>query len=694
MASLVLPPYNTRRIEPSKPVVTEKELSKSRYAIMDRRWHRTIIAASVALLAVAWTSQAQVKPAAEQEDESPAEKPASTSQPAGVDLDKPSPVPQDAKPSSDTEEAVPNVIQRPVLPRKTTQPPRPSKVVREPSQGRPIFRMPGDTFYFVMRLEPGVSGDVTFSLRHALEPDVRVPLKAKTPPSYVNDEFCSIIFMIPAHTEPGLYDLEVRTDSTCHYSRRCVKVLNNFKTKFRFVHLSNMNIGDLTAPDFDEMLPKEINIIAPEFIIATGDYTEWSRARDDASSWLKVLKFFEKFNAPVFMLCGLHDHEASFTDFVASKPIDDFDYGNYHGLLLLDHPGNPIDQDYGQLQWVEKDLKQNRDKTFNFIASNSDELGLLDIWRESGDLSAFIKENRIKMLIAGGSTDWDYREFADKLAGLDDFHFIRTHEASTAMRDRATGFSHYRVIEVDGEDVSYVYADETSAEKLQYSIPTGRLRAYYDAPNDGSADHVGVTVQNALNQAFPDARVWLRVAKQRGGGKPTVAPGRLIQTLDAGDHWACNVAIDLPDKSAVRVMASTKGTAIPVARPFEVELEGPDRWVFSQQKTDFGLSYYSSNVPARIKLTNTSNAPQTCYPVIRLNGARVHPDRSICPRLPLVMKPGETIELPLVLNLRRVSRGDHALQVYFLEDPLNRLHTFDVSLASEVRLSGEPGEEP
>ena len=220
----------------------------------------------------------------------------------------------------------------------------PSAIIREPSQGRPIFITPGETFYFVMRLTPEVKGDVGFSLIHSTEPSIRMSLKPTTPPSYVNDEYCSLILQVPSETAPGLYNIQVKTDGASYTSPHSIRVVDTFKTKFRFVHLSNMNIGDLTAPNFDEMLPKEINLLAPEFIIATGDYTEWARARDDASSWPKVLKFFEQFNAPAFLLCGAHDHEVSFTRFVASKPIGTVDYGNYHGLLLLDHPGNPIEQ--------------------------------------------------------------------------------------------------------------------------------------------------------------------------------------------------------------------------------------------------------------------------------------------------------------------------------------------------------------
>jgi hypothetical protein len=263
------------------------------------------------------------------------------------------------------------------------------------------------------------------------------------------------------------------------------------------------------------------------------------------------------------------------------------------------------------------------------------------------------------------------------------------------MRDRATGFSHYRVIEVDGDQVSYVYPNDTATERLQHSIPTGRLRAHFDAPNDGSSRRVGVTVQNALNQPFENAHVWLRVAKGAGGTKPTIEPGRVVRVLDAGKHWACDVAVDLPDKGGVRVVAATDSSDVPSSRPIDVAIEGASDWVFEPRDTSFGLSYFASDTPVSLKLTNQSETDQTCWPVVRVNGTQIHLERSACPRLPLELKPGESVSVPLVLNLRRVSPGSHAVQVYFLEDPICRLHTFDVRLTHEAQASsGEPDVTP
>lgn len=552
-------------------------------------------------------------------------------------------------------------------------------VIREPSQGRPIFVTPGDTFYFVMSLPPNFKGDVGFTLKHALEPTIQSILRPKTPPSYFNQEYCHIVLQVTDGIEPGLYDLEVKTADETYYSRRSVCIIDKFKNKFRFVHLSNMNIGDPTAPDFDDMLPKEINLLGPEFIVATGDYTEWSRVMDDAKSWARVLKYFEQFNAPVFMLCGSHDHESSFTKYIATAPMGTIDYGDYHGILLLDHPANPLDQDYSQIQWVDADLKRNRTKRMNFIFSNSDEMGLIDVWRERGGIDEFIKENHIKLYVSGGSTDWDFKEFASKLDGLDDFHFVRTHQSSTCMRDRATGFSHYRIVEVNGDQLAYTYPNDSAAEKLQHSIPSGRLRVYFDAPNDGSATKVCATVQNALNQSFDDARIWIRVAK-RGSSQPNVAPGRIIRTVDAGDHWGCEVAYDLPDKGSVRIMAAADAKDIPVAPPLSVALEGPKEWSFTREQTDFGLTYFESDADVSVKLTNKAKIDVACWPVVRVNGAQLHPDPEVITRLPLTLKPGESVSVPLSVNLRRVSPGRHKVQVSFLEDSLNRIETFDVTL--------------
>ena len=356
----------------------------------------------------------------------------------------------------------------------------------------------------------------------------------------------------PPPPPPGLYDLVLVVADREIVNRRSISVVTSFKTAFRFVHLSNMNIGDPTAIDFDAQIPEEVNLLAPEFIVATGDYTEWARLCDHPADWQRVLDYMAQFDAPVYLLCGDHDHEASFTRYIANSPVGTIDYGNYHGLLLLDHGNHPIDRDDDQVRWVLQDLEANRGRTFNFIVTHSDELGLIRRLREMNLAEKAVRDFKLKMIICGGHADWDYREFASLLNGLPGLHYIRTGQSSTAVRDNAAGQSHYRVIEVNNERVSYVYPSRLPRYRgSQYSIPAGRMRTTFGALNDGSQDSVSVHVANALNRPWNDCRIWLRVRKDDASAKPSVAGGTLLRCLDAGTFWACQVGFDLPDKGAI-----------------------------------------------------------------------------------------------------------------------------------------------
>jgi hypothetical protein len=404
------------------------------------------------------------------------------------------------------------------------------------------------------------------------------------------------------------------------------------------------------------------------------------------------------------MVVGEHDHEASFTRYVASSLVGTIDYGDYHGVLLRDHFANRIDQDYEQLRWLTDDLAENRNKLMNFVVTHNDELDVLDYWRRTNDLAEFVERSKVRMIICGGHVDWNMREFAEKLDGFEGLAYIRTHQSSTCMRDKATGVSHYRVIEVDGDRVDYVYPDDLARSPAQHSVPAGRLRAFYNvvdeagaivsrAANDGSEHRMLVTVQNGLNQSFEDCRLWLRLAKpapsaaasdagdrQAPGGQITVGGASLIRVLDGGDHLVGEVALDLPDKGAVRVMAVTTG-AVPDPIPVSVSLLGPQELTFQQRQARFGVVYYTSEDSLSVELTNRSSAPVTAWPVVRLNGTQIDIDaQKVGGRWPVVVPAQQAIVLPLKLTLGQMSEGAHWVQVYFLDDPLARLATFPVTL--------------
>ncbi len=557
-----------------------------------------------------------------------------------------------------------------------------------PTQGRPIFAQSSSPITCLLRLNEGEQPRLF--LQNSLVGKLRYPLLPGSPAKKFGDGYIEADMSIAGSTPPGLYDLVLAAAGQEIVNRRSVCVVEEFRTSFRFVHLSNMNIGDPTAADFDPRIPEEVNLLAPEFIVATGDFTEWARLCDHPADWQRVLDYLAQFEAPVYVLCGDHDHQASFTRLVANSPVGTIDYGKYHGLLLLDHGEHPIDRDDDQVRWVLQDLEANRSRAFNFVVTHSDELGLIRRLRDLNVAELAVHDLKLRMIICGGQTDWDYREFASLLSGLPGLHYIRTGQSSTAVRDRANGESHYRVIEVNNERVSYVYPTESFDPRTQYSVPAGRLHVTFAVPNDGTTDPVTVNVASTQNRSWNDCRIWLRVRKQEGNGKPAVVGGTLLRCLDGGSWWACQVGFDLPDKGAVTVQAGSPDRLTPTL-PVRLEFSCPEQLAFAPRTASYDLTYYACPGPVILKVVNGSNQAQQAWPIVRLNGANLSLSGSGPQPLPLTLMPMSSQVLRVNLTLGQLALGPHSLQAYLLEDPLRRLSTQPVVLLLAQERPQGPG---
>ncbi len=546
-----------------------------------------------------------------------------------------------------------------------------------PTQGRPIFAQASSPVTCLLRLPEGEPPRLF--LQNSLVSRLRYPMLPGGPAKGFGDGYVGAQMSVAASTPPGLYDLVLPAGGREIVNRRSVCVVEAFKTSFRFVHLSNMNVGDPTAPDFDPRIPEEVNLLAPEFIVATGDYTEWARLCDHPADWQRVLDYMARFEAPVYLLCGDHDHEASFTRLIANSPVGTIDYGRYHGLLLLDHGEHPVDRDDDQVRWVLQDLEANRDRALNFVVAHSDELGLLRRLRELNVAQRAVHDLKLRMIICGGQTDWDYREFASLLSGLPGLHYVRTGQSSTAVRDRADGQSHYRVIEVNNERVSYVYPVESFDPRVQYSVPAGRMKVTFAGANDGTEDPVAVNVASALNRSWSDCRIWLRVRKQEGSPRPAVAGGTLVRCLDGGSWWTCQVGFDLPDKGAVTIQAGSPGRLVP-AWPVRLEFSCPEQLAFAPRNAPYDLTYFAGTTPVILKVVNGSSQTVQAWPIVRLNGTNLSLSGSGPQPLPLRLAPNSSQVLRVNLALGQLALGPHTIQAYLLDDPLRRLVTQPVVL--------------
>lgn len=560
-------------------------------------------------------------------------------------------------------------------------------IVLVPSPGRPTFCTPSGQLTCLLHLAAQIGQTPRFWLQNSLYPNLRYPLLQVTDPIHLGDDYARVQLSTPEGTPPGLYNLLVAGSTRETLCPRSVCIVREYKTTFRFVHLSNMNIGDPTAVQFDSHLPEEINLLAPEFIIATGDYTEWARIADNPADWQRVLDYMAHFHAPVYMLCGDHDHEASFTRYAANSLIGTIDYGRYHGLLLLDHGYHPIEQDDQQIQWILTDLAANRDKTFNFIVTHSDELGLVRHLKEMKLAEQVFHDNKVKMLICGSHTDWDYKEFSSVLSGLSGLNFIRTAQSSTAVCDKADGISRYRVIEVTGDRVSCVCPDESLRPRVQTSVPSGHLLTTLDGPNDGSQEVITANIANTLPRSWNNCQIWLQVRKDKSSNPPAVAGGTLLRYLDLGQSWAVLAGFDLPDKGSVTIQTGPANQLVP-APSVRMEIIAPSQLSFTSRYASFGLTYFTCSTPVTLRLTNRTNQPATAWPIVRLNGTNL---QVAAPEpLPVTVAPQSTQLLKVGLSLGQVALGPHMLQAYLLDDPLRRLTTEMAVLLIEPEASPRP----
>ena len=139
-----------------------------------------------------------------------------------------------------------------------------------------------------------------------------------------------------------MYDLIVNTSGGTVISRKSVQVVKEFSQTHRFIHISDLHISRQWVGTAETGYAKELelfdrftevaNIIAPDFVIVTGDIIHhYTRLNADSTGWggdkyydpdqrpsveekfrnyyegAKGFKGINGLNAPVFSLSGNHD---------------------------------------------------------------------------------------------------------------------------------------------------------------------------------------------------------------------------------------------------------------------------------------------------------------------------------------------------------------------------------------------------
>ncbi|MCG3181479.1 MAG: hypothetical protein BIFFINMI_03875 [Phycisphaerae bacterium] len=569
----------------------------------------------------------------------------------------------------------------------------PLQWVIAPTQGRPALATVGGRLGVQFRVPPDFRGRVDFVLADSFNPDRRYgrvhlspekELEILTPPTVVGpgddkdapaESPATGTLVIPDYMDSGLYDLVIALYKHGQAEPFRVKLIPRAvglrigqPSAFRFVQLSDMNVGSPTAPQFSQELVDEVNRIAPAFIITTGDYTQWSGVRNDAESWRRVKQYFAKFEAPVFLTVGDHDDQASFRQWVAPSLSGRFAFGEYQGVLLFDTYLNPIDQDMAQMLWMDDVLSESRHARMTFLVSPNDTLRVFDAWRKLGHPpEKYVRDRRVGMIFVGGHSDWDGVEQAGKLAGVQ-VHYVRTHESSTYIGGTATGTPHYRIVEVAGDRVRYTLPVDGPDQRREYSVPVGQLQVAIDGPNDGTRSTLKVTVLNRLTLPVPGLRVKLRL-RATLLGKPSVVGGQIERVIDLGGQREVWLRIDCPDRGLAAAVVGEPGDLPKPPADLKFTFLGDPLLTYRPTRSPDGFTYYDTDSQVQLRMENAGKREQQFWPVLRLNG-NVLTLKGADPNQPITLSPGEQRVLPVRLPLALAAPGEHWLTLQLGGDPL------------------------
>ncbi|MBU0637370.1 MAG: hypothetical protein KKB50_00780 [Planctomycetes bacterium] len=545
----------------------------------------------------------------------------------------------------------------------------PTAVLLAPTQGRPVFVEPEQSFRIVAQI-PTLSAEPRFVLvsrrypphEHLLEPDADAGriLVAGQPQE----------LRVPAGVPAQTYDLEIRCGTVQLTARHGVAV-GRIGSRIRLVHLSNMNIGDAGAPVFDQRLIDEVNLVSPTLVVATGDYLDVTHS-DRNAGWAQLTDFFARFDAPALMACGDHDDMELYSRYIAPSPIDLVRVGPYLGVVLFDHPRRPIDQDAAQIRWVERALAPHEHTLLSFVVSHDESPNLLRYWQRQGTLADVVHSARLGLWFAGGHRDWDGCEYR---ALVDDAHpllLLRTHQASSAAREAAQGVSHYRIVDLDGEHAWLPQGDPTSGG-VAHSTAVGRLGVTWHGPNDGSQAQLSFTALNNLPHRLNG--LTLRVLLKRAGDdRPWCLGGTIERLVNLGEMWECRVMFDLPDKGSLKAVVGTGPTPWhPVVRAdFGIQ----HRLTLARRVSADGVTYLSAlDQPGTVRLRNDDNRTVDIRPLVRLDGNPIayrlsDGERPFATAYGLRLAAGAEATLQLDLSAIRVNPGRRELQVYVTDSPV------------------------
>jgi 3',5'-cyclic AMP phosphodiesterase CpdA len=415
-----------------------------------------------------------------------------------------------------------------------------------PRLGIPVVALPGEEFRLELRTSlPWSTSDIAVRLvgdrahsctvRAISSSGSRRSLSVTTPPDLA----------------PGSYGLEVELWGVSRTSPRAVHLFAALPgDELKIVQLADLPVfgGDRSGEELMRTLVSEINLIAPDLVLVTGDinYTgSWEH-------WKMALEFLEEFEAPVLTCIGNHEYKGLAGFLTAfGLPRHVVDVGTRRFITL--DSGHGRDQlTESQLVWM-REAFESREGRSTIVQLHHPLFWKRNLEIHVDELVELCAEHEVPIVVSGHlhgdqlfdsdgearSDRWDFpgtRYVVTTAAGAD----LRPPYAASPVHHG------YRLIRLEGNrlvDFTYDWDGDGTRDPC-CSIPVGRLRV--EETGEGS-----VVVHNELNEPLGGAVVSIRWA---GGPEMVIASrGEVIETSRVDGELRCRVRIDLPARSVTPV---------------------------------------------------------------------------------------------------------------------------------------------
>ncbi len=343
---------------------------------------------------------------------------------------------------------------------------------------------------------------------------------------------------IPNGTPFELYDLILRAGDICDTSRNSVKVIDQFRDSFYFVHITDPHIpehysGFNTVPYLEKAL-REINIINPEFILLTGDLV--NRPYQDQCEIAQHTLF--RSEAPVFLTVGNHDvgdmrwffwkyfgWDRLYSGHEDNEGIHtqnySFDYGRCHfsGVECYQNYSGFDWQTYGwcsligeQVDWLQGDLNSTVGP-FKCIFYHYD-----FTW---GQILNIASDCAVDLLLWGhlhSNSVLNYGSLLSVLTG----ETYGSNGVFRLIRIDSTGVSDWPLLGHQRRDITL----------------------FFDCQNDGTQSEITATIINEYYETFENGLIRFFIPLYSGGYR--VTGGEVIQTVETPQFSIYYVRVNIP----------------------------------------------------------------------------------------------------------------------------------------------------